>query len=107
MIKFYLRRQGRMFGRNTWEKTMNEENKWDKMVETDVVEGPVEKVARNEIVKAMQKIKIAKATGPSQVCVEMERQIQTLINLSEMQFRFMPGKGTVGTIFIVRRIQEE
>ena len=37
------------------EKIMNEENKWDHMVETGVVEGPVEKVARNEIVQAMQK----------------------------------------------------
>ena len=35
------------------EKIMNEENKWDRMVETDVVEGPVEKGARNEIVKAI------------------------------------------------------
>ena len=26
------------------EKIMNEENKWDHMVETDVAEGPVEKV---------------------------------------------------------------
>ena len=25
------------------EKVMNEENEWDHMVETDVVEGPVEK----------------------------------------------------------------
>ena len=33
---------------------MNEQNEWDHMVETDVVKGPVEKVTRNEIVKAMQ-----------------------------------------------------
>ena len=38
------------------EKIMNEENEYDHMVETDVVERPVEKVARNEIVKAMQKM---------------------------------------------------
>ena len=53
------------------EKIMNEENEWDHMVETDVVEGPVEKVARNQIVKAMQKIKSEKATGPSEVSMEM------------------------------------
>ena len=35
------------------EKIMNEENEWDHMVETDVVEEPVEKVARNEIVEAI------------------------------------------------------
>ena len=53
------------------EKIMNEENEWDHMVETDVVEGPVEKVARNEIVEAMQRMKSGKATGPSKVSVEM------------------------------------
>ena len=53
------------------EKFMNEENEWDHMVETDVVEGPVEKVARNEIVEAMQRMKSGKATGPSEVSVEM------------------------------------
>ena len=37
----------------------------------------------------------------------LERQIRTLVNLNEMQFGFMPGKGTVDTIFIVRRMQEE
>ena len=41
------------------------------MVETDVVEGPVEKVARNKIVEAMQNMKSGKATGPSEVSVEM------------------------------------
>ena len=50
---------------------MNEENKWDHMVETDVVEGPVEKVACNEIVEAMQTMKSGKATGPSEVSVEI------------------------------------
>ena len=53
------------------EKIMNEENEWDLMVEIDVVEGPVEKVARNEIVEAMQRIKSGKATGPSEVSVEI------------------------------------
>ena len=37
----------------------------------------------------------------------LERRMQTLINLSKMQFGFMPGKGTVEAIFIVRRMQEE
>ena len=153
---------------------MNEENEWDHMVETDLVEGPVEKVARNEIVEAIQSIKSGKATGPSEVSVEMmvasgeirvkvmmelcqhvldgrgmsdewktsviepiftekgdvmscgsyrgvkllehamklvervlERRIQTLANLNEMQFGFMPGKGSMNAIFIVRRMQEE
>ena len=37
----------------------------------------------------------------------LERRIQTLVNLNEMQFGFMPGKGTVDVIFILRRMQEE
>ena len=53
------------------EKIMNEENKWDHMVETDLVEGPVEKVARNKIVEAVQSMKSRKASGPSKVSVEM------------------------------------
>ena len=74
------------------EKIMNQKNKWDHMVETDLVEGSVEKVARNEIVEAIQRMKTGKAvkkvarneiveaiqrmktgkaTGPSEVSVEM------------------------------------
>ena len=40
-------------------------------METDVVEGPVEKAACNEILEALQKMKSGKATGPSEVSVEM------------------------------------
>ena len=151
------------------EKIMNEEDKWDHIVETDLVEGPVEKVDRNEIMEAMQSMKLGKATGTSEISVEMivasgdigvkvmmklcqrvldgrgmsdewktsvivpifkgkgdvmscisykevkllehamkivarvlERRIRTLVNLNEMQFGFMPGKGTVDAIFSVR-----
>ena len=37
----------------------------------------------------------------------LERRIQTLVNLNEMQLGFMPEKETVDAIFIVRRMQEE
>ena len=57
--------------KNYMEKIMNEENEWDCMVETDLVEGIVEKVAHNEIVEAMQTMKSGKATGKSEVSVEM------------------------------------
>ena len=50
---------------------MNEKSEWDHIAETDEVEGPVEKVAGNEIVEAMQKMKLGKITGPSEVSVEM------------------------------------
>ena len=37
----------------------------------------------------------------------LKKQIRTLVNLNEMQFGFMPGKGTVNATFMVRRMQEE
>ena len=40
-------------------------------METGVVEGPVEKVALNEIVEAMQKMKSTKATGFFELSVDM------------------------------------
>ena len=75
------------------EKIMNEENEWDHMVETDVVEGPVEKVARNEIVEAMQKMKSGKATGTSEVSVEMiftRGGVKVMIELCQ---RLLDGRG--------------
>ena len=65
-------------------KIMNEENEWDHMVEIDVVEeGPVEKVARIEIVEAMQKMKSGKATETSEVSVEM------IVASGETRFKLM------------------
>ena len=63
------------------------------MVETDVVEGPVEKVARNKIVEAMQKIKSGNATGTSQVSVEMiftSGGVKVMIELCQ---RLLDGRG--------------
>ena len=37
----------------------------------------------------------------------LERQIRTLVILNEMQFKFMPAKGTVDVTFTVRKMQEE
>jgi len=42
--------------RDHFEKIMNEENDWDQTTEVDVVEGPVEKMTRVEIVKALKGI---------------------------------------------------
>ena len=65
------------------------------MVETDVVKGPMEKVARNEIVEVTQKIKSGKATGPSEVSVEMivaSREIGVKI-MMELCQRVLDGRG--------------
>ena len=53
------------------EKIMNKENEWDHMMEIDVAEGSVKKVARNETVEAKQMMKSVKATGPFEVSVEI------------------------------------
>ena len=67
----FIEEDGAKIWKEYKEKIVNEEKEWDHVVETDVVERPVEKVARNEIVEAMQKMKSGKATGPSQVSAEM------------------------------------
>ena len=77
------------------EKIMIEEKEQDHMVEFHVVEGPVEKVARNEIVEAMQKMKSGKATGPSEVSVVMmvandEIGVKVMMELFQ---RVLDGKG--------------
>ena len=77
------------------EKIMNEENEWDHMVETDVVEGPVEKVVRNEIVEEMQKMKSGKATRPTEVNVTMivasgEIGVKVMMELCQ---RVLDGRG--------------
>ena len=74
---------------------MNKENEWDHMVKTDVVE-PVEKVARNKIVEAMQKMKSGKTTGPSEVSVEMivasaEIGVKVMMELCRL---VLDGRGT-------------
>ena len=53
------------------EKIINGEKKWYQMVETDAVHGPVEIAPCIGIVKAKQKMKSGKATGPSEVIVEI------------------------------------
>ena len=80
------------------EKIMNKENEWDRLVETDLVEGPVEKVACNpcnKIVEAIQSMKSGKATGPSEVSVEMivasgEIGVKVMVELCQ---RLLDGKG--------------
>ena len=159
------------------ERIMNKENEWNQNVEADLVEGPVETVRREEVVKAMGEMKAGKAAGPSEVSVEMivasgeigigvmvelcrsmldgrgmpdewalsvvlpifkgkgdamscgahggrggvkllehamkieekvvERRLRGMVKVEEMQFGFMPGKGTIDAVFILRRFQEE
>ena len=53
------------------EKIMNVENEWDQMAKADMVKGPVEEVTYEEVMEAMNKIKLGKAAGPSEVNMDM------------------------------------
>ena len=37
----------------------------------------------------------------------LENRLRCIVKVNEMQFGFMPGKGTVDAVFILRRLQEE
>ena len=37
----------------------------------------------------------------------LERRFWRMVKMDEMQFGFMPGKGTIDAMFILRRLQEE
>ena len=50
---------------------MNVDNEWDQMVEADMVERPVEGVTDEEVMKAKNKMKLAKAAGPSEVNMDV------------------------------------
>ena len=123
------------------------------------MEGQVERVSREEVVKALREMKVIKAAGPLEVSAEMiaasgeigigvmvelcqgvldgrgmpddwalsvvvpifkgkgdamkvvekvlERRLRCMVKVDEMQFGFMPGKGTIDAVFILRRLQEE
>ena len=53
------------------EKIMNVENEWDQMAKADTVEGPVEEVTYEEVMEAMNRMKMGKAPGPSEVNMDM------------------------------------
>ena len=93
-LSFSEKDRGRVW-KEHMEKIMNEENEWDQKVEADPVEGPVEGISREEVVKAIKEMKIGKAAGPSEVCVEMieasgEIGIDVMVELCQ---RVLDGKG--------------
>ena len=52
------------------EATMNEENPWDGMVNVEVVEGPMEPFAMNEVERTLGIMKNGKASGPTGIVKE-------------------------------------
>ena len=53
------------------DRIMNEENAWDHKMDTSMVDGPVEKVFREEVREAIRNMKQGKAAGLSEVTTEM------------------------------------
>ena len=53
------------------EKILNVENKLDERAEADMVEGPVERVTYEKLMKAINKMKLGKAAGPLKVNIDM------------------------------------
>ena len=53
------------------ERIMNEVNEWNQNVKTELVEGPVERISQEKVLKAIREMKVEKAAGPSEVSAEM------------------------------------
>ena len=86
-LNFSEKDRGRVW-KEHMERIMNEENEWDQNVQADLVEGPVERVSREEVAKALGKIKAGKAAGPPEVSVQMmaasgEIRIDVMVELCQ------------------------
>ena len=46
------------------ERIMNKENDWDHNVEGDIVEGPIVRVNREELLQTLNEMKTGRAPGP-------------------------------------------
>ena len=52
-------------------KVINKENAWDQKTDIGIVKGPVEEASLKEITSVMKKMKLGKASGLSEVSMEM------------------------------------
>ena len=109
-------------------KIMNVENEWDQMVKADMVEelcqrvldgkGMLEKWKTSVVVLIFEVKRDVMDCGAytgrkllehAMKIVEkaLENRIRRLVTINDMQFGFMPGKGTTHALHILRRMQEE
>ena len=84
---------------------MNEENEWDQITAMDVVEGPIEKVTVEEVMTALRKMKLGKATRPLEVDSEMiiasgVTGIKVMVELFQqvLDSRGMPKKWKISVV---------
>ena len=87
---------------------MNEENEWDQNVKVELVEGPVERVSREEVVKVIREMKVGKAAGPLEVSVEMiaasgEIRIGVMVELCQgvLDGRGMPDDWALSVVITI------
>ena len=76
-------------------KIMNEKNECDQIANADAIQGPIERVLKEEIMVALKHLKIGMAPGPSQVYAVMilasgDVEIRVLKELCQ---RIQEGKG--------------
>ena len=91
----FIEKDGAKFWKEHLKKIMNEENKWDHMVEIGVVQGSVEKVSCNKVVEAMHKMKSGKGIGPSEASVEMivaSGEIKVRVKMIELCQQVLDGR---------------
>ena len=91
----FTENQQKKIWKDYMENIMNIENDWDHVTTARAVEGPIEKVSREEIVKAIKMMKPGKASGPSEVSTEMiiasgEIGIQVMLEICQ---RVLDGLG--------------
>ena len=156
------------------EKLMNAENEWSDSIDASKVEGEVRRTEVEEVRRAMNRMKIGKASGPSEIALEMfkaggdkclksltnifndilfknklpeewmlsslvpifkgkgellnpnsyrgikllehafklyekilDGRLREVVDIDKMQYGFMPGRGTVNAVFVLRRLTEK
>ncbi|KAK3558455.1 hypothetical protein QTP86_018182 [Hemibagrus guttatus] len=115
-----------------FEELMNEENEREKRVEgVNSVEQKVDKIRKDEVRKALKRMKSGKAVGPDDILVEVwkslrgdellklmshtmklwervvEARLRKVVEICEQQYGFMPRKSTTDAIFALRILMEK
>ena len=73
---------------------MNEKNEWNQIADADAVEGPIQRVMREEITEALKYLTIGMAPRPTEVHAEMILPSGDVVirALRELCHRILDGK---------------